>query len=436
MRAQIAIVLITSLIVGCAAARGSSMQPVKVEVVQTEEGFRLLRGGEPYEIRGAGMVHDDLERFAAHGGNSIRNWTTDAAVQDVTELLDRADEHGVTVALCLPMKAERSGFDYDDPVAVARQLASFRDDVIRYRDHPALLMWIVGNELDHSYTNPRVWDAVDDVAKMIDELDPNHPVTTALSGFKPDVVAELLARAPALDFASVQLYGSLFALPERIRSAEFARPFMLTEWGTIGYWEMEKTAWGAPVELTSSEKADVILRAWRDVLATLDGQLLGSYVFKWGHKQERTPTWFGLLLESGEETESVDVMHYAWNGAWPANRSPRVKALLLGGKGARQSVTLEAGQSYPVTFDVFDPDGDPLRFRWEVKPESDATQAGGDFEPAIRSIEGWLSDPTAAATTILVPEAGRYRLFAYAFDDRGHAAHANIPFRVETREAP
>jgi len=172
------------------------------------------------------------------------------------------------------------------------------------------------------------------------------------------------------------------------------------------------------------------------VLAALDGQLLGSYVFKWGHKQERTGTWFGLLLESGEETESVDVMHYAWNGRWPANRSPRVQSLLLDGKGARQSVTLDAGQAYPVTFDVVDPDGDPLRYRWEVKPESDATQVGGDFEPEIGSIEGWLSDPDAAATSILVPEPGRYRLFAYAFDDHGHAAHANIPFRVERRAVP
>lgn len=409
------------------------MQPVKVEVVATEGAFRLLRGGKPYEIRGAGMVHDDLARFVAHGGNSIRNWTTDDSVQDVMELLDRAHEHSVTVALCLPMKAERHGFDYDDPAAVARQLESFREDVIRYRDHPALLMWIIGNELDHSYTNPRVWNAVGDVAEMIRELDPNHPVTTALSGFKPDVVGEVMSRAPALDFLSIQLYGSLFSLPERVRSTGFTRPFMITEWGTIGYWEMEETDWGAPVELTSSEKADVILRAWRDVLAALDGQLLGSYVFKWGHKQERTATWFGLLLESGEETESVDVMHYAWNGRWPANRSPRVQSLLLDGKGARQSVTLDAGQAYPATLDVVDPDGDPLRFRWEIKPESDATQVGGDFEPEISSIEGWLSVPDAATTSILVPKPGLYRLFVYAFDDRGHAAHANIPFRVETR---
>jgi hypothetical protein len=395
-----------------------------------------MRGGEPYIVRGAGMEVDDVARFAANGGNSIRNWTTDDPRQDVGALLDAAHAHGVTVALGLPMKPERHGFDYDEAVAVAAQRESLRADILRYRDHPALLAWILGNELNHSYTNPRVFDAVEDAARMIKELDPNHPVTTALAGFHPDVVAEVLARAPSLDFLSVQLYGGLFSLSERIRSAGFTRPFMLTEWGTIGYWEMEKTSWGAPVELTSSEKADVMRRAWREVMGDFPGQLIGSYVFFWGQKQERTPTWFGLLLEGGERTEATEVMHLAWTGAPPVNRVPRVNALHIDGRGSRDSVTLVAGRTYEAAFDVVHPDGDPLRLRWEVKPESDATQAGGDFEARIDNIDGLLGDTAAPTTTITVWEPGRYRLFAYAFDEHGNAAHANIPFLVEPVDAP
>ena len=261
---------------GTSASR-ATQGPVKVEVVKGRDGYVLLRGGEPYIIRGAGMVFDDVARFAANGGNSIRNWTTDSRVQDVGQLLDAAQAHGVTVALGLPMRPERHGFDYDDPAAVAAQRETLRADILRYRDHPALLAWIVGNELDHSSTNPRVWDAVEDVARMIAALDPNHPVTTALAGYDAKIANEVLARAPSLDFLSFQLYGSLFSLPERIRSSGFSRPFMVTEWGTIGYWEMEKTGWGAPVELTSGEKADVIARGWCEVLSAFPGQLIGSY---------------------------------------------------------------------------------------------------------------------------------------------------------------
>jgi len=437
MAGRFALAVIAVVMGACSSGAPGKMEgPVKVEIVRTDAGYVLLRGGAPYAVRGAGMAVDDLARFASHGGNSIRNWTTDNRVQDVMELLDQAQSHGVTVALGLPMRPQRHGFDYDDAAAVAAQRESFRDDIIRYRDHPALLAWIVGNELNHSYTNPRVFDAVEDVTRMIKELDPNHPVTTALAGFYPQVVAEAQARAPSLDFLSFQNYGSLFGLPTKMAAAGFTSPFMVTEWGTIGYWEMEKTAWGAPVELTSSEKADVFLRAQREVFSVLAGRLLGSYVFFWGQKQERTPTWFGLLLETGEETEAADVMQRVWTGEWPANRSPRVSSLHLDGKGSRQSVTLVAGRTYEAAFDVVDPEGDPLRFRWEVKPESDVTQAGGDHEAHIPGIEGLLRDPRAARTAITVKEPGRYRLFAYAFDDRGHAAHANIPFLVEPGDGP
>lgn len=416
---------------GCPSALHAAEGPVRVEVARAGSGYVLLRGGEPYVVRGAGMEVDDVARFAAHGGNSIRSWTTHHPTQDVGELLDRAHAHGVTVALGLPMGTERHGFDYDDAAAVAAQLEALRGDVLRYRNHPALLVWIVGNELNHSYENPAVFDAVNAVARMIHELDPHHPVTTAIAGLEPEVIAEVLARAPQLDFLSFQLYGGLVDLPSLLESMQFERPFMITEWGTVGYWEVPKTPWGAPIELTSSEKADVILRAWREVLAGLDGQLLGSYVFFWGEKQERTPTWFGLLLDSGEATEAVDVMQLAWTGAWPANRSPRVRAIRLAGREARDGVTLVAGGTYAAAFDVVDPDGDPLRYRWEVKRESEATQAGGDFEPRIRSIDGLLSSPASATTSVCVRKPGRYRLFAYAFDDHGHAAHANIPFVVE-----
>ena len=178
---------------------------------------------------------------------------------------------------------------------------------------------------------------------------------------------------------------------------------MMTEWGTIGYWEMETTSWGTPTELTSSEKADVFLRAHNDVLATFEGQLIGSYVFFWGQKQERTPTWFGLLTERGELTEAADAMHRIWTGEWPANRMPRVEAIHLDGKSYKESVVLTAGGTYDAVFDVVDPEGDPLTYRWEVKPESKSQKAGGDREERLPNLEGILSDSTAARTTITAP---------------------------------
>ena len=428
MKSVLKLVIIACTVAACTNTTDQSA--VNVEIVKTASGYQLMRDGSPYTIKGAGMAIDDIERFASHGGNSIRNWTVTAEYQDVQDLLDSAHEHGVTVALCLPMQAERWGFDYGDTVAVAAQLEQFREEVLKYRDHPALLVWIIGNELNHHYTDARVYDAVNDVAAMIHELDPNHPTTTTVSGFSEDVIADIETRAPNIDFVSFQLYGGLFSLTEKIADTGYDRPFMVTEWGALGYWEMDETDWGAPTENTSSEKAGVFLRGYQDVLSTFEGQLLGSYVFLWGQKQERTPTWFGMFTEAGEETETVDVMHYIWNGAWPENRSPHVRSLSLDNNVASQSVMLVAGQAYQAKFDVVDPDDDVLRYDWELKPESDTSETGGDFEEAIASLDGLIADPGAASTSITVPEPGKYRLFAYAYDDAGHAAHANIPFLV------
>lgn len=428
MKTVLTLVIIACVMTACTDA--TDLSPVKVEIIKTDSGYQLMRGGSPYRIKGAGMAIDDIERFAAHGGNSIRNWTTSGEYQDIGQLLDSAHAHGVTVALCLPMQAERWGFDYGDAEAVAAQLEQFRGEVIKYRDHPALLAWIIGNELNHHYTDSRVYDAVNEVASMIHDLDPNHPTTTTVSGFSEQVIADIETRAPQIDFISFQVYGGLFSLPEKISESGFDRPFMVTEWGALGYWEMEETSWRAPTENTSTDKAGVFLRGYQDVLSTFDGQLIGSYVFLWGQKQERTPTWFGMFLEDGKETETVDVMHYVWNGDWPENRSPRVESLTLDGKIARQSVVLAAGQTYEASFNVVDSDNDALQYRWDVKPESNATQTGGDFEEAIANLEGLVAEPAAAATSITVSRPGQYRLLAYAYDDHGHAAHANIPFLV------
>ena len=430
MRFLFFLVTMMPLMTACSLESDQSLSPVKVEIVATERGYALLRGGEPYKVRGAGMVVDDIERFAAHGGNSIRTWSTTWAGQDTRALLDKAHAHGVTVALGLSMEPERQGFDYDDTEAVAAQLEVLRGEVLKYRDHPALLFWLIGNELNHSYTNPRVYDAVNGVAEMIRELDPNHPTTTTTSGFRAAVNAEIEARAPALDFMSFQMYGSIFRFSEWLARSGFDKPFIVTEWGAIGYWEMEKTDWGVPFETTSSEKADTFLRAYRDVLEPLEGQLIGSYVFFWGQKQERTPTWFGMLTEDGKETEVVDVMHYAWTGQWPDNRTPRVNALLLDGKGDRKSVVLSAGQQYEAVFDVVDPEGEPMIYRWALKTDSAATSEGGDYEEPIANLDGYLADLTAAKTTLTAPPPGKYRLFAFADDDHPHVAHANIPFLV------
>ena len=161
-------------------------------------------------------------------------------------------------------------------------------------------------------------------------------------------------------------------------------------------------------------------------------QVLGSFVFLWGQKQERTPTWFGMFTEEGRETEAIDAMHFVWTGDWPENRAPRVKGIKLAGKEARKNVKLRAGRKYSARFDVKDPDRDELTYRWVVMKESTATSTGGDAESKPETIEGSMVDRGKGRATLRAPEEkGAYRLFAYCDDTDGNTAHANVPFLVE-----
>ena len=46
-------------------------------------------------------------------------------------------------------------------------------------------MWCVGNEVDLFYKNFKVWDAIEGIAKMIQDIDPNHPTMTVTEGIDP-----------------------------------------------------------------------------------------------------------------------------------------------------------------------------------------------------------------------------------------------------------
>jgi hypothetical protein len=397
-----------------------------VEVRQVNGAFQLLRNGQPYFIKGAGGSQF-LAELESAGGNSIRTWSS----RNGQEVLDEAQRHGLTVTMGLNVARERHGFDYNDAAAVARQLETLRQEVRQYKDHPALLMWGIGNELNLHYTNPRVWDAVNGIARMIHEEDPNHPATTMLAGLNKKEVDLIKERCPDLDLLAVQTYGSLPKVPRQIRDLGWEGAYIVTEWGPTGHWEVGKTSWGAPIEETSHQKAQVYQQRYEASIQQDKERCLGSYVFLWGQKQERTPTWYGLFIESGRPTEVVDVMQYLWTGQWPDNRAPRLDSLRISRKGPRANVTLSAGKTYPTRVYAADPEGGTLAYEWELLPEATDLGEGGDRESRPQPILGQITGPPGPTVTLKAPaKPGAYRLFVYVFDEKRKVATANVPFQV------
>lgn len=415
-------------------SRADKTNTPRVELKENDKGYqRLFVDGEEFYVMGAGLEHGNIDALAQHGANSFRTWRTDNGKQSGQEVLDAAHEKGLMVLMGLDFARERHGFDYSDAAKVAAQKEEFRQKVLIYKDHPALLGWGLGNELNLRYTNKQVWDAVNDIAKMIHKIDGNHPTTTMLAGIGKEEVDYISTNCPDLDFISIQLYGEIINLQQRLDKVGYDGPYMVTEWGATGHWEAGKTNWGAPIEENSTEKALAIQKRFEKAILIDSSRCLGSYVFLWGQKQERTPTWYGLFTENGEESPAIDVMHYFWNdNQWPANRAPEIKSATLNGKFASQSVHLTAGDEVEFAFDAVDPDEDEMSWRFEVLPEATDLHDGGDAEKRPIAIEDLLVSEAVGKITFKVPDqSGAYRAFIYILDGQNNAATVNIPFHVD-----
>lgn len=425
------------MLIGCDNKKSSSDKQAndrlnaKVRLEQVDGKFQLYVNQEPFFINGAGLEFGDIPSLKAHGANSFRTWRTDNGVRSGKEVLDEAQAHGLYVTMGIEVARERHGFDYDNEVAVKEQLERIKKEVLELKDHPSLIIWAVGNELNLNYSNPKVWDAVNDISKMIHEVDPNHLTTTTLAGIAKKEIDLIKERCSDIDILSVQMYGDLPNVPKLIKEYGWEGAYMVTEWGATGHWEVPKTAWEAPIEEHSTLKASNYLKRYKMGIEADKEQCIGSYVFLWGSKQERTPTWYGIFLPNGQETESVDVMHYIWNGKWPENRTPKIESYTLNGKTAYESVKLEAAVKQVAEIKCIDTENDKLMYSWEVLPESTDIQHGGDYEekPAAEKLK-IISEKDGRIEFISPEKKGAYRLFVYVDDGNNHAATANIPFWI------
>jgi glycosyl hydrolase family 2/PKD domain-containing protein len=419
---QTVCILLTSSIFlgGCVVEQNESSV---VEVQSTDEGYQLVKNGSPYTIYGVGGT-TNLELLKAHGGNTIRTWDAEG----IEPLMDEAHELGISVVVGIWLEHARHGFDYNEPEAKKEQLDRVEQFVRQFRDHPALLAWGVGNEVELGGTMEGAIMQINDAAALIKSLDTNHPTMAVIAEIGDDKAIRIQNECPDIDMIGINSYGGLGNLATRLESQGVTLPYAITEYGPLGHWESGVSPWGAPYEMSSAAKADFLRSNYtKTIQSNLGKQCLGSFAFLWGQKQEKTATWYGLHLESGETIESVDVLHELWTGEKVDNGAPRVEALNLDA----DANGLQPGQKIALSVQASDPDGDALSVQWEVVSESTVESMGGDFEEKIDSVPVEIEQQDTLTCVITMPkEAGAYRIFATVRDGNGHAGTANLPVFV------
>ena len=414
--------LISLIILQMTALRASN-----VKVIKTDTGYTFLLDNQPYYVKGVGgTVH--LPLAAKIGANSIRTW----GIDDAQKILDEAHKYGLTVMLGMWLQHERHGFDYDNVNNVKNQFNHFKTVVKQFKDHPALLMWGIGNELDLNYSNTNVWYAVQDLAKYIHETDPNHPTSTVTAGLDSMEVQLIKARCPDIDVYCVNTYGDIGNVPSNIQRYGWQGPYMITEWGPNGHWESPTTNWGVSIEQTSTEKRLIYQQRYKNYILPNKAYCLGSYAFLWGAKQEYTETWYGLFSKDDITTEPVDALEYVFTERPVQNASPSIDSFKVHQKHMQDNLILKTDFTYSAEVHP-NPSASnaKLTYTWRIIQESTDKKSGGDFEQYAEEITGLIKKGKSGPNIqFRAPKMkGDYRLFV-TIKGNQKVAYANFPFKV------
>ncbi len=430
-------ILLAFLLTHCTHKENNSHSNKTVFLQKTSSGYDLIRNGKPYYIRGAGGSSNFAE-LAELGGNTIRLYDT----LQIEKKLDEAHKNNLAVIVDIPIPPYHKKYDYysDDHENMVMK-ENIKLLVSKHKDHPALLMWNLGNELYYPFVLLRKNNFIRTFNELIDIIkseDPNHPVSTAVAGVGRLSAISIYFNSPRLDLLAYNIFSdtpNLFSKIEQISYISGKKPYYISEFGANGPWESSVTSWLAPIENSSFKKNEQIKERYLFIENNKSPQCLGTLLFYWGNKHERTYTWFSLFMDD-KKHESLKTVKHLWNETEINDSDIGLQYIVVDGKGSFDNIVFEPNQ-VKHSEAVFS-NGNPtdVQIKWEIYPEAwswpwwlrqDTTKM--DFSP-VRKMENFLSFNENKATFITPGKDGAYRIFAYVFDSEGYFATANIPFYI------
>ncbi|WP_392674405.1 discoidin domain-containing protein [Streptomyces sp. LN785] len=429
---------VAALIAACAVTLPSPAAHAAGSVVRvtgSQGNWQLTVDGSPYTVKGLtwGPAVADAAQYMpdvrSMGVNTVRTWGTDATTKP---LLDAAAGNGIKVIAGFwlqPGGGPGSGgcVNYlTDTDYKNNMLAEFPRWVDTYKDHPGVLMWNVGNESVLGLQNCYSGDAleqqrnayttfVDEIAKKIHAVDPDHPVTStdAWTGAWP----YYKRNAPDLDLYAVNSYGAVCDIKKTWEDGGFDKPYIVTEGGPAGEWEVADDANGVPDEPTDVAKADGYTRAWGCITGHR-GVALGATLFHYGTEYDFGGVWFNLL-PAGQKRLS----YYAVKRAYGADTSRDDTPPVISGMTVDNASEIPAGRPFTVRASVSDPDGDPLSYQVLVGSKY--------IDNSSQLTETHFTDKGNGTFEVTAPDRlGVWKVYIKASDGKGNVGIETKSFKV------
>jgi len=313
---------------------------------------------------------------------------------------------------------------------------AYKSLINRYKEHPSLLAWCLGNELEmpYSFTTTPFYKSYNKILSMIQQDDPHHPVTTTIINVRRRSIINIQLRIPALDFISINIYNSLKTIQDDLNKIKliWRGPYLIAEWAPIGGWEAPLTAWQAPIENTSTEKAKLYYKFFTKFMPTKSPRYLGSLAFYWGSRHEYTYTWYSIFNDNGSPTEIQEVLHDCWSDTLTPHQSPKLTKISIDSLEARDNIIISQGSIHKATILVEPMKFDTLQFSWQILKEDWLSWGQTWYNLKAPPAEiGLINDSARQSTFFTAPtKQGPYRVFVTVNNSRGFTATANIPIYV------
>ena len=302
--------------------RGICYQPMPI-------GDDYLTGANYFTDEYAALWTRDIGNIRQMGANVIRTygWTAGA---DHSAFLDAAYNNGEETLHILVNTWIDSTTDWGDTNAVNALVAEWEAIATELKNHPAVMGFLVGNELNYHEGNgfdPEFWEAVNQIAGAVKAAAPDKLVSVAITDALHQVQSQE-ASMNHLDFWAIQVYrGFSFGSFFTEYAARSSKPVLITELGYDAY----DAASGAEFDADAVHPADVmenLLNELQSNRSVASGACIFEYTDEWWKagdpfSHDAPPGWPAPFADGEGNEEWWGVFRISDNGAEPDLLEPR-----------------------------------------------------------------------------------------------------------------
>lgn len=327
----------------------------KTSLVQENNKWNLLLNNREFYIKGVTFgekfnsenIDTYMKDLQSLGVNTIRTWGID---DNTSLLLDTAYKYNIKVILGIWLRHGQNGDNFDwvnDEIGKKSQFDEAIHNVNKFKGHPALLMWCVGNEVILNLLTEKEKTEyclfLDNLCKKIKIEDSNHLVSSAsASTYDASYWAKYV---PALDLYGINAYGNnISIISDTVEKFGNNKPYILTEFGAEGEWAVEKDNNNLPIEPSDDEKFSIIENSWNNWIFPKEN-CLGAFVFNYGSNWDHGGIWLNMYMKDYKRPS-----YWAVKKIFTSNNS--VKNPIIIGNYEFTSDVVGKNQWLPISYEI------------------------------------------------------------------------------------